>query len=144
MKLLLDEDVPKPLIELLKHLLRGHQVDHVYDVGWGGKKDANLFPDAARAGYDALLTNNIRQFNDPDECTAIQRSGLHHFGYELADGLDGLALATGAICAAIQPAIAALENAKGQRIVRIRGLSVSAKRFTITNPATDRPSPYWP
>lgn len=86
MRLLLDEDVPAPLTELLKHLLRGHQVDHVYGIGWGGKKDLNLFPDAAKAGYDALLTNNLRQFNDPDECKAIQRSGLHHIGYDLADG----------------------------------------------------------
>ena len=80
MKLLLDDDVPAPLTELLKHLLRGHQVDHVYGIGWGGKKDVNLFPDAAKAGYHALLTNNLRQFNDPVECRAIQRSGLHHIG----------------------------------------------------------------
>jgi hypothetical protein len=28
MKVLLDEDVPVPLIKLLQHVLRGHAVDH--------------------------------------------------------------------------------------------------------------------
>ena len=143
MRLLLDEDVPLPLLALLRHLLRGHTVEHVKDYGWGGKKDRPLFADATKH-FDAVLTNNIRQFNDPDECRAIQRSGLHHISYELEDGLDGLAHASAAICAAIRGVVAALDAESGQRIVRIQGVAHSRRRFEMTNPATSPPSPYWP
>jgi hypothetical protein len=37
MKVLLDEDVPVPLIKLVQHILRGHTVDHDYQIGWKGK-----------------------------------------------------------------------------------------------------------
>ena len=143
MRLLLDEDVPAPLLALLRHLLRGHQVDHVQSLGWAGKRDLALYRDAATR-YDAILTNDLRQLNDPAECQAIQRSGLHYISYELADGLDGLAFASGAICAAIRPIIAELERATSQRIVRVQGLARSRRRFEISNPATDPPSQYWP
>jgi PIN like domain len=143
MRLLLDEDVPQPLLRLLQHLLRGHEVEHVSSVGWKGKKDRPLYRDAAEKGFNAILTNDISQFKDPTECRAIQRSGLHHISYELEDGLDGLAMASAAICAAIRPVIAALETARNQRIVRVHGLARSRRRFDISNPATDPPSNYW-
>lgn len=142
MRLLLDEDVPQPLLQLLKHLLRGHVVEHVNSLGWKGKRDASLYNDA-RNRFDAILTNDLKQLSDPDECRAIQRSGLHHISYELADDLDGLAMATAAICAAIRPIIATLDRESGQRLVRIHGIASSRRRFDMTNPATDPPT-YWP
>ncbi len=143
MKLLLDQDVPEPLTSVLRHILREHTVQHVYEAGWGGKTDRNLFRDAPRRQFNVILTNDLQQLNDPDECRAIQRSGLHHIRYELSDGLDGLALACGAICAAIRPVTVALSAAPSQRLVRIVSLSTTRKRYEITNPATDPPT-YWP
>ena len=143
MRLLLDEDVPQPLLPIVRHLLREHDVKHVQMVGWSGKKDRPLFTDARSAGFNAVLTNDLAQFRDPDECRAIQRSGLHHISYELGDGLGGLALASAAVCAAIRPVVMALEAVSGQRIVRITSLA-KRKRYTLTNPATNPPSPYWP
>ena len=147
MKLLLDEDVPEPLLILIRHLLRRpepkHVIEHVASLGWKSKKDLPLYRDAAQRQFHAILTNDISQFNDPDECRAIQRSGLHHISYELDDGLDGLALASAAICAAMRPVIAALEAASTQRIVRIHRVASSRRRFDISNPATDPPSQYW-
>lgn len=148
MRLLLDEDVPEPLLRLIRHLLRRpepkHVIEHVGSLGWKGKKDRPLYRDAAERQFNAILTNDISQFNDPDECRAIQRSGLHHISYELDDGLDGLALASAAICAAIRPVIAELETASTQRIVRIHRVASARRRFDISNPATDPPSRYWP
>jgi PIN domain-containing protein len=143
MRLLLDEDVPEPLLRLLQHLLRGHTVEHVATRGWKGKTDRSLYQDAS-GRFDAILTNDIRQLNDPAECRAIQRSGLHHITYELEDGLDGLALASAAICAAIRSVVVALDQAPTQRIVRIHSIARSRRRFDISNPATNPPSRYWP
>lgn len=143
MRLLLDEDVPEPLLDLLRHLLRDHEVQSVGSMGWKGKKDQLLFRDS-RGRFDAILTNNLAQFNDPDECRAIQRSGIHHISYELDDGLDGLALASASICAAIRPVMKELASPSGQRIVRIHGVAKARRRFQMTNPATDPPSAYWP
>ena len=144
MKLLLDEDVPEPLVPMLSRLLRDHDVRHVRDLRWKSKKDLDLFKDAKRDGFHALLTNNIRQFNDPSECSAIQRSGLHHISYEITDGLDGLALASASVCAAIRPIMKELGTVTSQRLVKIRAMSARAKRYEVANPATHPPSPYWP
>jgi hypothetical protein len=144
MKLLLDEDVPLPLLELLQHVLADHEVDHVYSVHWKGKQDRDLYRDSKRRGYDAVLTNNLRQLNDPDECTAIKKSGVHLILYETPDGLRGLALASAAICAAIRPLIGRLATRDRQNIARIRSISPTVERFTLVDPALDPPSPYWP
>lgn len=144
MKLLLDEDVPQPLLPLLRHLLREHQVEHVSIVGWRGKQDRLLFRDAAASDFGAVLTNDIGQFNDPAECSAIQQSRLHHISYRLDRGLDGLALASAAICAAIRPVADVLGRANSQRIVSIQSLAKNRKRFSISDPSTNPPSPYWP
>ncbi|WP_433164459.1 hypothetical protein [Kribbella sp. CA-247076] len=148
MKLLLDEDVPEPLLPLTSHLLRrpgpGHVVEHIASLGWKGKKDRSLYRDAAERKFDAILTNDIRQLVNPDECKAIQKSGLHYISYELDDGLDGLALASAAICAAIRPVMAELSSVSTQRVVRIHRVARARRRYDISNPATDPPSKYWP
>ncbi len=143
MRVLLDEDVPVPLVELLRHILDGHQVDHVYDLHWGGKTDRDLYKDARARGYEVVLTNNLKQLQDPDECAAIRRSGVHHVSYEIDNGLQGLALASGAICAAMRRVLEELAGRPKQHLVRIAGLSGSKSRFTISDPSTDPPSPYW-
>jgi hypothetical protein len=144
MRLLLDEDVPEPLLPLLQHLLRGHDVSHVRAEAWKSKKDGVLLPDAARRGFHAFLTNDKGQLNNPDECRAIQKSGMHHIRYDLANGLDGLAFASASICAAIRPLLADLDAAPAQRVARIDKVSSGRKRYKVKNPATDPPSPYWP
>jgi hypothetical protein len=143
MKVLLDEDVPVPLIKLVQHILRGHTVDHVYQIGWKSKSDVNIYKDARARGYDAVITNNIRQLSDPDECDAIKKSGKHLILYGMENGLEGLALASGAICAAIRPVIEDLTVRKRQHLVRITGLAARKKRYAISDPSKNPPSPYW-
>lgn len=142
MKILLDENVPRPLHDVLRHLLRGHEVDHVGAL-WPGKKDVQLLHDAA-GRYEMIVTNDIGQYDDPEECRAIRQSRLHHVTYALPlDGLEGLALACGAICAALRGAVRELEGVREQRIVRITSLDKSRKRYAITDPRSDPPSAYW-
>lgn len=143
MRLLLDEDVPGPLLPLLRHLLPEHEIESVASLHWNSKKDVPLYSDAAKARFDAILTNDLGQFNDPAECDAIRKSKLHHITYELDDGLYGLARASASICAAVRGVVSDLIAAPSQRIVRIKSVSKSGKRHTTTNPATDPPSPYW-
>lgn len=132
-----------PLLPLLRHLLSTHQVGHLYDLGWGGKKDRFVYADAQRRGYDAILTNNWGQLNDPDECTAIQRSGLHWIAYTLDDGLDGLGAACAAVAPAIRTVVDDLASLKSQHLVTITALA-RRKRHVVINPSTNPPSAYWP
>jgi hypothetical protein len=144
MRVLVDENTAVQVMEPLKHLLPRHEVHHVAEIGWKGKKDEPLLRDAGRAAYHALLTLDRQQLRDPDECKAIKASGLHHIRYEQRrQGLAGLALAIGAVIAAMPAVMAELEAAEGQRLVRIVSLDPNAKRFEITDPAED-PPPYWP
>jgi len=144
MRVLLDECVPQPMHALLGHLLRGHQVDHVAVVGWKGKKDIPLLADAARRGYQMFVTNNVAQFSDPDECRAIKRSGMHHVTYDLDNGLDGLARAAGALCAALRGIVGDLDGSSAQRLAKVTSLRAATQRYTITDPEVEPPSNYWP
>ncbi len=143
MKVLLDEDVPVPLIKLVRHILKGHTVHHVYELGWKGKSDVNIYKDARARGYDVVITNNIRQLSDPDECDAIKKSRKHLVLYNMDNGLQGLALASGAICAAIRPVVDDLATRNRQHLARITGLASSKRRYAISDPAQDPPSAYW-
>jgi hypothetical protein len=142
MRVLLDEDVPEQVIGVLRHLLRGHTVTHVHDLGWSGKKDIPLYRDAV-GKFDVIITNNHRQLDDPDETRQIKKSGLHHISYgQRVDGLRGLALAIGAIVAAMPAVMDELAVAGGQRLVSIHGLAPK-RRYDITDPKRNPPR-YWP
>jgi hypothetical protein len=142
MRVLLDENVPQPLHAILSHLLQGHVVDHVGLSRWRSKQDVPLLRDAGRR-YHVFVTNDMSQYNDPAECRAIKDSGLHHVTYTIDDGLDGLARACGALCAAMRGVVAALEGAPAQRIVRVEGLGGRKRRFRVSDPERDPPSAYW-
>jgi hypothetical protein len=142
MRILLDEDVPVQVLEILRRVLQTHDVDHVEALHWKGKKDAFLIADAAAKGYDMLLTNNRRQLSDPRECVAIKRSRIHHVLYDQAPKLRGLALAVAAIVAAMPMLIEELEKERGQRLARVQGLRPT-RRFDIIDPKKNPPQ-YWP
>jgi len=145
MRILIDEDTAVQLVEPLRHVLIGHEVKHIYDLKWKGKKDRNVLPDAKNAGYHVLITKDRAQLSDPHECDAIKKSGLNHIRYDQrVEGARGLALALGAIIAAMPMVIRDLENADSQRLVRITTLDQRPKsRFEMTDPRRDPPSPYW-
>jgi hypothetical protein len=141
-RILLDEDVAVQALDPLRHILRPHQVDHVKKIGWSKKKDVFVFADAARAGYDVLLTKNVGQMSVPEELAALKKAGIHHITYEQkGQGLDGLGRALGSIFAAMSGIVKALEAESGQRLVTIN--SVAGTRHQMTDPAVD-PPPYWP
>jgi PIN like domain len=142
MRILLDEDVPVQVLDVLAHVLRGHDVNHVHRLKWSGKKDLYLFDDASKR-FDMVVTNNYKQFDDPEETRRIKKSGLHHVAYrQRHDGLKGLALSIGAIVAAMPLVVDELVAADGQRLVAIHGLEPKS-RYTIKDPKRDPPK-YWP
>jgi PIN like domain len=144
MRVLIDENTAVQLVGPLKHLLPRHEVVHITDINWSGKKDRPLLRDAGNRGYDVFLTRDSNQLNDLDECRAIKSSGLHHVRYEQRkDGLAGLALALGAIIAAMPAVITELEEADGQRLVHIVSLDPTRKRFESIDPVKTPPR-YWP
>lgn len=117
MRLLLDEDVPVQLLDPLRRLLPGHQIDHTEQLGWKGKKDRFLLPDARRRGYDALLTHDSAQLDSAEECRAIRDSRMHHVRYHqnTRSGLDGFALAMASVMAASGPEGPAWASLGGRR-----------------------------
>ncbi len=146
MKVLLDEDVPVQLLDALVPVLDGHRVEHVQRLGWNGKKDLNLLPDAARRGYQVLVTNDKNQLNDPDECRAIRDSGLHHVRYDQDTklGKEGLGLAMASVLAAAAAFMRDLEAADSQRLVHVQSIRAHARaaRYRLVDPIIDPPV-YW-
>jgi len=146
MRILIDEDTAVQLVGPLQHVLIGHQIKHIHDLSWKGKKDRNVLPDAKSAGYQVLITKDRAQLSDPRECDAIKKSGLHHVRYEQrVAGARGLALALAAIIAAMPMVMQELESADGQRLVRITTIDPRPRsRFEVTDPQRNPPSAYWP
>lgn len=142
MKILLDEDVPLQLVEALRHVLKGHGVEHVHGLGWTGKKDKQVLADAARAGFEMLVTNDSAQLDDPDETSFIKTSGLHHVTYRHKHpGLRGLALALGSLLAALPEVVHRLDSERGQRLITVRSIE-PRDRFKMVDPRKDPPR-YW-
>lgn len=146
MHVLIDEDTAVQLLGPLSHVLPRHHVEHITRIKWAGKKDRSVLADARALGYDVIITKDRSQLSDPDECDAIKKSGLHHVRYrQRQDGAYGLALALGAIISAMPKVMADVEASNSQRLVRIVALDPTpARRFAITDPRRDAPSPYWP
>ncbi|MFI6298981.1 hypothetical protein ACIBEJ_45850 [Nonomuraea sp. NPDC050790] len=82
MRLLLDENVPRPLHQVLTSFVLNHDVIHLLDLpGWSGTRDETLYPRATAEGFHVVLTNDGRQMQRPREVAAIAASGLHRIEY---------------------------------------------------------------
>jgi hypothetical protein len=143
MRILLDADTPIQLLAVLRHILPTHRVDHVHELGWSSKKDIPLLRDAS-AQYQVFVTNDANQLDDPDETAAIRKSRLHHVRYgQRQPGLRGLALAIGAVVAAMPGVMEHLEGAETQRLIQVKGLDPNPNhRFESADPARQPPR-YW-
>src|SRR5262249_39777428 len=113
-------------------------------LGWKGKKDRYLLPDASKRGYEALLTNDSAQLASVEESRAIRDSAMHHIRYaqNTRQGVDGLALAMAAVMGAIRQVVRELEEADSQRLVEIQAIQAGRRHRTV-DPRVD-PPPYWP
>ncbi|GAB2924560.1 DUF5615 family PIN-like protein [Streptomyces mayteni] len=105
MKLLLDENVPRPMAEIVRILLTKHEVVHVHELkGWAGTKDIELYARAETEGFHVVITNDTKQLSRPLEVAAIAASGLHRIEYRQNNkhgGLVGLGTAIATVCAAL-------------------------------------------
>jgi hypothetical protein len=139
------EGMPVQVMPPLR-LNRQHEFDHVDDLGWKGKPDVRLFADAARRGYDAVLTLDVSQLNSVDECRALKRSGLHHVAIQQgrsARGIRGMARVIASVVVAMPYVLEELELAEGQRVVELSLLSAS-RRHAVLDPMTEAARvPYW-
>ncbi|TKA11432.1 DUF5615 family PIN-like protein [Actinacidiphila oryziradicis] len=147
MKLLLDENVPRPMAEIVRILLKGHEVAHVHDLkGWAGTKDVELYAMAKAEGFHAVITNDTKQLSRPLEVAAIASSGLHRIEYRQNNkhgGLVGLGTAIATICAGLPHALTELADADGQRLISLNAIDPSRQsRMRITNPTTTPPK-FW-
>ncbi len=112
MRVLVDENTAVQLMGPLRHLLPRHEIAHVSEIRWKGKKDRPLLRDAKQAGFDVFITRDHNQLSDPQECKAIKDSGLHHVRFsQRREGLAGLASALGSVIAAMPAVMEELEQA---------------------------------
>lgn len=145
MQVLVDEGMPVQLLEPLR-LNRGHKFDHIDALRWKGRLDQPLFRDAAGRGYEAILTLDVNQLSDADECVALRRSGLHHISLQqgrTVRGLKGTARVIASVIAAMPYVLEDLKEADGQRIVEL-SLFSAARRHELYDPLRERSRyPYW-
>ncbi|MEV4106350.1 hypothetical protein [Nonomuraea sp. NPDC049695] len=146
MRLLLDENVPKPLHQVLTTFILNHGIVHLLDLdGWSGTRDETLYPRAAADGFDAILTNDGRQMQRPREVAAIATSGIHRIEYSHKHpGLVGIGIAIATVAAGLPGALALLEESDGQRLITLRGIDpTAASRLNLIDPAKTPPK-FWP
>lgn len=143
MRILLDADTPIQLLAVLRRVLPAHRVDHVHELDWSRKKDVPLLRDAS-AHYQVFVTNDVNQLDNPVEAAAIRKSRLHHVRYgHRQPGLRGLALAIGAVVAAMPGVMEHREDAETQRLIQIKGLDPNPRhRFESVDPGRQPPR-YW-
>ncbi|MEI6621174.1 MAG: hypothetical protein WCP28_04635 [Actinomycetes bacterium] len=144
MKILLDEQVPVFFAEAIARLLPKARVDHVANIKWKSKKDIPLYADAKTRGYTLIITNDLRQLEDPEETKAIKRSGLHHLRYRRKGrGLAAQAGSLASLVAALPAVVEVIESVQSQRLFLAHSLSLTqSARVEVTDPKMDPPR-YW-
>jgi hypothetical protein len=148
LKLLLDENVPRPMAEIVRTLLKVHEIAHVHDLqGWTGTKDVELYARAKAEGFQVVITNDTKQLSRPLEVVAIASSGLHRVEYRQNNkhgGLVGLGTAIATVCAGLPHALDELAAADGPRLVSLNAVDPSRQaRLRIIDPASSPPR-FWP
>ena len=146
MRLLLDENVPRPLHQILTTFILNHEIVHLLDLsGWSGTRDEELYPRAAADGFHVVLTNDGRQMERPREVAAIAASGLHRIEYpHKHPGLVGMGIAIATVAAALPTALALLETADRQQLITLRAVDpTAAARLRVVDPACAPPK-HWP
>ncbi|MEU4225509.1 hypothetical protein AB0F17_14540 [Nonomuraea sp. NPDC026600] len=146
MRLLLDENVPCPLHQVLTSFVLIHDIVHLLDLpGWSGTRDETLYPRAADEGFHVVLTNDGRQMQRPREVAAIAASGLHRIEYpHKHPGLIGMGIAIATVAAGLPSALALLEESSGPRLITMRGVDPTvASRLRVIDPAL-KPPKFWP
>jgi hypothetical protein len=137
--------MPVQLIEPLRRN-RGHGFDHIDGLKWKGRLDQPLFQIAALRGFEAILTLDVNQLSDADECRALRRAGLHHISLQqdrTVRGLKGLARIMASVIVAMPYVLEDLDAAEGQRLVELSLLS-SGRRHSLYDPRTEPARyPYW-
>ncbi|MDF5753149.1 hypothetical protein [Spongiactinospora sp. TRM90649] len=82
MRLLLDDDVPRPVHQVLTSFVLSHDIVHSLDLaGWSGTRDEALYPRAAAEGFHVVVTNDGRQMQRAREVAAIAATGPHRIEY---------------------------------------------------------------
>ncbi|MEV4417845.1 hypothetical protein [Catellatospora sp. NPDC049609] len=144
MKILLDEQVPQPVLTPLNQMLPHHQIDHVQTVGWKSKKDVQLLNDLAKRGYEVLVTADLNQLYKPEECRLIKKNGFHHVRFEQSGlGIAQTASAIATVVAGLPVVLPILQKATGQRLVLLKTVKCNGDAHEICDPDID-PPPYWP
>lgn len=145
MRVLVDEGMPVQVLAPLG-CNRGHEFAHVETLKWKGRQDQPLFEAAAQRGYEAILTLDVNQLSDADECRALRRSGLHHISLQQGRsvrGTKGVARVVASVVAAMPYVLDDLRTADGQRIVEL-ALFAAARRHEVYDPRIERARyPYW-
>ncbi|AWS47892.1 hypothetical protein [Streptosporangium sp. 'caverna'] len=143
MRILLDENVPKPLVEPLSWLLPGHVIEQV-NRRFKGIKDEQLYDKAKRKKFEMIISADGNQLYDEGICKAIQRSGLHAVFVETGNSsLGSLAAAAGALIHSIRDIIGKLEKAESQHVAIVQMLH-GDPGYSFHDPRRDAPSPMWP
>ncbi|GAB3152817.1 hypothetical protein GCM10027290_44320 [Micromonospora sonneratiae] len=145
MKILLDEQVPQPVIGPLSQMFHPrHTVDHVQTIGWKRKKDIQLLPDLAARGYEILVTADLNQLYREEECKLIRKYGFHHVRFQqVGTGITAMASVIATIVAGLPAVLPELEQADGQRLVLLKPVRSDRKQYEIVDPRLNPPT-YWP
>lgn len=136
MRIPIDENVPVQMPERVRRLLPGHDVCHVSEIRWAGKRILPSSPMLRREASKSFSPRDGRQPEDPSETSAIKKSGMHHirFGHG-HKGMAGLGLAMGAVIAAMPLIVRELDTAHGRQLIHIKGLNPGSKqRFDLVDP----------
>jgi hypothetical protein len=76
-KFFLDHNLSPRLIKPLVTIHPKHSFGCALEEGLTATEDIPLFAELADRQFEAIITRDRNQLSDPEECAALQASGLH-------------------------------------------------------------------
>ena len=89
MNLLLDENVTPGWARFLQQQFNAHRFSTTEQEHLRGVDDEALFKDPAERGFDAIITNDLRQMERPHERRALFDFGLSWIGIDSGSAVQG-------------------------------------------------------
>jgi len=112
----IDENSHRNIGPLLQQIYPAHEYANVADECLGGYEDLALFPELARRGFDAIITNDRQQLRNSAERDALITSRLHWIGHTRVNvaGPAGVALTVSGVIAGFPFVLAQLSACPAQ------------------------------
>ncbi|KQQ80997.1 DUF5615 family PIN-like protein [Arthrobacter sp. Leaf137] len=92
MRFFVDENTSPRIVDTLGQIFMSHEFVTPESLDLSGASDVSVFERLGEHRFDAIITKDKNQLENPDELRSLYENGIHWVGYKDIKGLGGVPL----------------------------------------------------